>query len=146
MTTYTTITNALVAVGAKPFATTIQALRDNPIAIAEGDATAPSILPAIANKSAAGGVGTYAFARRTTGTADVSFGSTLAGSDLSPTSASAIVGPGLGGTNAATLSAGSALSGTWRCMGTYDHTVTSTVDGSSNSQTIGGATIWLRIS
>ena len=43
MTAYTTITNALVAVGAKPFATTIQALRDNPLAIAEGDPTAPKI-------------------------------------------------------------------------------------------------------
>jgi hypothetical protein len=41
MTTYTSISNGLVAVGAKPFATTIQALRDNPIAIAEGDSTAP---------------------------------------------------------------------------------------------------------
>lgn len=41
MTAYTTITPALVAVGAKPFATTIQALRDNPIAIAECDASAP---------------------------------------------------------------------------------------------------------
>lgn len=44
MTTYTAITNALVAVGAKPFATTIQALRDNPIAIAEGDSTVPANL------------------------------------------------------------------------------------------------------
>jgi hypothetical protein len=41
MTTYTSISNGLVAVGAKPFATTIQALRDNPIAIAEADSTAP---------------------------------------------------------------------------------------------------------
>lgn len=38
---WTTISNALVAVGAKPFATTIQALRDNPIAIAEGASGAP---------------------------------------------------------------------------------------------------------
>ena len=43
MTTYTNITNGLVAVGAKPFATTIQALRDNPLAIAEGDITAPKV-------------------------------------------------------------------------------------------------------
>jgi hypothetical protein len=43
MTAFTTITNALVAVGAKPFATTVQALRDNPVAIAEGDATAPRV-------------------------------------------------------------------------------------------------------
>ena len=40
---WTNISNALVAVGAKPFATTVQALRDNPVAIAEGDATAPRI-------------------------------------------------------------------------------------------------------
>ena len=40
MTAYTSISNALVAVGAKPFATTVQALRDNPIAIAEADSTA----------------------------------------------------------------------------------------------------------
>lgn len=44
MTTYTTITNALVAVGAKPFATTIQALRDNPLAIAENDPSVPTAL------------------------------------------------------------------------------------------------------
>lgn len=43
MPAWTTITNALVAVGAKPFATTIQALRDNPEAIAEGAAGAPRI-------------------------------------------------------------------------------------------------------
>lgn len=41
MPAYTTITNGLVAVGAKPFATTIQALRDNPLAIAEKDPTVP---------------------------------------------------------------------------------------------------------
>ncbi|UXO94003.1 hypothetical protein Pan4_16 [Pseudanabaena phage Pan4] len=41
MPTYTALSNALVAVGAKPFATTVQALRDNPLAIAEGDSTAP---------------------------------------------------------------------------------------------------------
>jgi hypothetical protein len=42
MTAYTTIANALVAVGAKPFATTIQALRDNILAGLECDATAPT--------------------------------------------------------------------------------------------------------
>lgn len=40
---WTTISNALVAVGAKPFATTIQALRDNVIALAAQDAGAPKI-------------------------------------------------------------------------------------------------------
>ena len=40
---WTTISNALVAVGAKPFATTVQALRDNPVAIADGDINAPKV-------------------------------------------------------------------------------------------------------
>jgi hypothetical protein len=40
---WTNISNALVSVGALPFATTIQALRDNPIAIANGDAGAPEL-------------------------------------------------------------------------------------------------------
>lgn len=44
MTAHTTISNALVAVGAKPFATTIQALRDNPIATAEGALGAPKVV------------------------------------------------------------------------------------------------------
>jgi len=42
MTTYTSISNALVAVGAKPFATTIQALRDNIAAQGEADTTVPA--------------------------------------------------------------------------------------------------------
>jgi hypothetical protein len=41
MTAFTTITNALVEVGAKPFATTVQALRDNPVAMGEKDITVP---------------------------------------------------------------------------------------------------------
>jgi hypothetical protein len=40
MTAFTDIGAPLVAVGAKPFASTIQALRDNPISIGEGDPTA----------------------------------------------------------------------------------------------------------
>lgn len=48
MTAFTTISNALVAVGAKPFATTVQALRDNPLAILEADSTAP-VIPTIWN-------------------------------------------------------------------------------------------------
>jgi hypothetical protein len=48
MTVYTTISNALVAVGAKPFATTIQALRDNPLAIGEADSSvALNLLPTV---------------------------------------------------------------------------------------------------
>lgn len=48
---WTTISNALVAVGALPFATTIQALRDNPIAIAAGDVGAPRVVPAALDRA-----------------------------------------------------------------------------------------------
>ncbi|TXH19164.1 MAG: hypothetical protein E6R03_00955 [Hyphomicrobiaceae bacterium] len=41
MTTYSTISNAAVAVGAIPSSTTMTAMRDNPIAIAEGASGAP---------------------------------------------------------------------------------------------------------
>lgn len=41
MTAWTTISNALVAVGAKPFATTMQSLRDNISAALEGATSAP---------------------------------------------------------------------------------------------------------
>lgn len=44
MTAYTIISNALVEVGAYPFATTVQALRDNVLAIAEKDTSVPSNL------------------------------------------------------------------------------------------------------
>lgn len=54
MTAWTTISNALVAVGAKPFATTIQALRDNMIAITEGAAGAPRVQLAAINRLTVG--------------------------------------------------------------------------------------------
>jgi hypothetical protein len=43
MTTYTSISNAAVAVGAIPSSTTVTALRDNPAAIAEAAAGAPVV-------------------------------------------------------------------------------------------------------
>lgn len=60
MAAYTSISNALVAVGAKPFASTVQALRDNTVAIAEADATVPlNLLPTVLLGTASpSGVGT----------------------------------------------------------------------------------------
>jgi len=83
---------------------------------------------------AAGSVGTYAFLRRTSGSTDVGFGSTLAGSSLTPASAL------FGVTNFADLVTGGGVrAGTWRAMGYYDHFTGG--DGGSGS----GATLWLRI-
>lgn len=66
----------------------------------DGVLTGPGFLPS----DTGGGVGTYAFCYRLTN-ATLTFGSTVAGSDLKPTQA--------GNNN----SGGSALTGTWRCLG-----------------------------
>lgn len=108
---------------------TIKTLVDTAIA------AVPSVAAGVA-AIAAGAVGSYVFARYSVG--DVAFGSTVAGSSLTPTSALySIVGSG--DSNTATFNAGSALAGTWRCMGTFDLTASST------GHIIGGATLWLRI-
>lgn len=99
--------------------------------------TTTDVLAAIAGATA-GGLGTYAFAKRSTN-ADVTFGSTVAGSDLVPVSA-ATGGNGIWNTTGSGASlAGSALSGTWQCMGRYDHQWT------VSSPTWSGATLWLRV-
>lgn len=102
-------------------------------------APAPStsdVLSAYAGASA-GVVGTYAFCRRA---ADVAFGSTTAGSNLTPTSAM-YSNEGSSSNMTSAFNAGSALSGTWRCMGTSDSTVPASGGGNYL-----GATLWLRIS
>lgn len=71
----------------------------------------------------AGAVGTYAFARHDGATNPVTFGLTVQGSDLKPSNGSGNY-------------VGSALTGTWRCMG-Y-------AIASSTSQNL--TTLWLRIS
>lgn len=128
MPAWTTISNALVAVGAKPFATTIQALRDNVLAAMEGDATAtaagvtlkdPALDTGAATAAgiawvglrtaglATGAVGSYAllrFLNETLAGSAQAPGATVAGSNL-------LYSPGNGG------SAATAPSGTWRLMG-----------------------------
>jgi hypothetical protein len=145
MADYVTITDAQVDPEAPITSELMSALRDNPIAIAEGAVGAPRIEPIAfsANYYTAGAVGTYVWARRTTGTGDVSFGTTLAGSSLSPTSAAY-------GSNAFNIvpgafTIGSALSGTWRAMGTYDHELFIDL-GEGIVMRLLGSTLWLRIS
>ena len=141
MTAWTTISNALVAVGAKPFATTIQAFRDNVIAAFEGDATA--VAAGITLQFAAldggfktaGGIGSYVFASRASGSV---FGANVLGSSLTPTSAIQDLTV-TGATATHTYAEGAALSGTWKCMGTY----TAAAAPAAGSST--GVTLWLRI-
>jgi len=103
MTTYTPILNAEVDAESPITDLLLTRLRDNPLAIGEGAASAPRIDPiaAMAHQGAAGAVGTYAFAK--TATSFVNAGDTIAGSSLR-----------LSRTD---NSAGAALTGTWRNMG-----------------------------
>lgn len=101
------------------------------------------VLPAIAGASA-GDVGTYAFAATANTTAADSFGATRAGSGLFPIGLRGHLGYTLGDdTTPATISDfggnGSALSGTWRCMGLKPARIV-------NNAAAREATLWLRIS
>ena len=97
----------------------------------------------------AGAVGTFVFARSTAGS-DIAFGSTIAGSSLVPTSAAAGFDDiaGMDDKGAANyFDSGSALAGTWRCLGYYDH---QSIDLDTSDTTGGGvsyfygATLWQR--
>ena len=152
MADWTNLPNQAVGVGGLPSGTTVTALRDNPVAIAEGAAGAPRIKDGALDTTAtnagrnwvlarnalasAGAVGTYAWARD--GNNNVNFGSTRAGSNLNPTgavraSASGTATPGLA----------SSLSGTWRCMGRHNVDI---VVGTEPTRIVDFATLWLRIS
>jgi hypothetical protein len=114
---WTNISNALVSVGALPFATTIQALRDNPIAIANGDAGAPRIQAAALDTTnnerdwvlartagaAVGVVGSYAMCRGQ-GLGAITAGTAAPGGNLRYSGTDTV--------------AGATPAGTWRAMGT----------------------------
>lgn len=69
MTTYTVIANADIDQDSRVTQPLMQALRDNPAAIAEGAAGAPSILEGAVALGEAGGPGTYTMLYRTAGDA-----------------------------------------------------------------------------
>lgn len=96
--------------------------------------TTSNILSLIAGLTA-GAVGSYAFAQYASTTTDVAFGGTTAGSNLAPSGFRSPVTAG--STTISFTGVGSALSGTWRCLGNAD------IDGSSNGY---ASTLWLRIS
>ena len=161
MADWTNLPNQAVGVGGLPSGTTVTALRDNPVAIAQGAAGAPRVQTAAIQNGAvnasklatgnserdwvlartagasAGAVGTYAFLGGALGE-NSNFGQTRAGSQLNPV--------GIVGLNTflqnGFVSAGTSfraqsvsLSGTWRCMGIA-------FGGSGAS----GASLWIRIS
>ena len=162
MADWTNLPNQAVGVGGLPSGTTVTALRDNPVAIAQGAAGAPRIQTAAIQNSAvtaaklatsnserdwvlariagaqAGAVGTYAFLGRNVGfAANNEFGATLAGSNLFPAGirATSTFSNSVPGVASQHSGQNSARSGTWRCMGV--------VRGETG---IAGASLWLRIS
>ena len=89
----------------------------------------------------AGGLGSLVFAYSTGG--DVAFGGTVAGSALRPVGAARSVGGNSGRT--VVLASGSALTGTWTCLGYFDSAATYTGGGlNPPTITIQGATLWQR--
>jgi hypothetical protein len=128
MTTYTAITDAETGFEKPVTISLMRRLRDNPLAIQQGDATAPNILLGVVAKSALGGVGTHAFCIRAvvSSSAPITAGTSYSGSELRYSGADSQTG---GGTP----------SGTWRALGTAG---TKTVGGTSYSY----ATLFQRIS
>ena len=137
MADWTNLPNQAVGVGGLPSGTTVTALRDNPVAIAEGAPGAPRIVDGALATTAtnagrnwvlarnalaqAGAVGTWALLQTST-EVDLGAGSTRAGS-------------GLLYTNAHGGSPSGSPSGTWRLMGK--------VGGSFLPSRV---SVWLRIS
>ena len=116
---------------------TIPELVEAAIAAAQEDAPSPYV--GLAANLVAGGLGSLVFAYSTGG--DVAFGGTVAGSALRPVGAARSVS----GSGGASLAYGSALTGTWTCLGYFDSTETNNTGGESPSTaTILGATLWQR--
>ena len=114
---------------------------ENPKAIAEGAPDAPSPYGGLAANLVAGGLGSLVFALSTGG--NVAFGGTVAGSALRPVGAARSVSGSSGSTLA--LASGSALTGTWTCLGYFDNAATYSGTGPDPAtKTILGATLWQR--
>ena len=153
MTAWTTIPNTSLESGAPIRGVDGVALRDNPIAIAEGATGAPKIQAAAFDDLTIGAeklqngtterdwiislisssvysVGSYLFAAPEATNTDYSPGSTISGSFLNPASSS--LEDGQSGTTT-----GTGVSGTWRCMGYSENNAVAPLRR--------GATLWKRI-
>lgn len=128
MTTYTDVTDTETGFEKPVTISIIRRLRDNPLAIQEGDATAPNVMLGVAAKSALGGVGTHTFCIRVvaSGSAPITAGTSYSGSELRYSDANSQTG-------------GATPSGTWRALGTAG---TKTAGATSYSY----ATLFQRIS
>jgi len=150
MTSYIAITDAETDPEAPLTATLAKKWRDNPIAIAEGDATAPAISGALTAVVSGNKIGTFIFAR---GPSTTAYGATVAGSSLtyagalsSATSSSVPSGGSGSGLTGNTFNAGASgvPSGTFRCLGHIQASASATGFGSQSASAT-AATLWQRI-
>lgn len=114
MTTYTAITDTETGFEKPVTISLMRRLRDNPLAIQEGDATAPNLLLGVAAKTALGGVGTLAWLNLFP-TGGITAGTTYAGSDLRYSGVSSASGAPPYSLEGATT--GATPAGTWRALG-----------------------------
>lgn len=151
MADWTTIADSQVDPNAPVTSELMSALRDNPVAIAEGASGAPKINPiaAFAHGGNVGGVGTYVAAWNTT-TTNIDGNGTIAGSNLRYRS----TGSGAGNTftnisldNNSTFptSGTSTLSGTWRAMQACSGRTEASI-GPGETRYSWFPSLWLRIS
>jgi hypothetical protein len=150
MADWTNLPNTAVGVGGLPSGTTVTALRDNPVAIAEGAAGSPLISAAMRRVQNTLEVGAYIFAR---GPSTTAFGDVVAGSSLTYAGAisnasASIVNPGstpiMVGWSINAGGSGSP-SGSWVCLGRIQ-TSASAFGFDTGTASATGATLWQRVS
>ena len=150
MADWTNLPNTAVGVGGLPSGTTVTALRDNPVAIAEGAAGSPLISAAMRRVQNTLEVGAYIFAR---GPSTTAFGDVVAGSSLTyagALSSATAIDSNPGSTailSTITFNAGASgsPSGSWVCLGRIQVTASATGVGSTSASAT-GATLWQRVS
>jgi hypothetical protein len=154
MADWTNLPNTAVGVGGLPSGTTVTALRDNPVAIAEGAAGAPLISGAMRKIQDNQEIGAFIFAR---GPSTTAYGDVVAGSSLTYagaiSSASASATGSSGGPSLRVISfnagASGSPSGSWVCLGRISTTASATPTFTGNdtaSASATGATLWQRVS
>ena len=139
MTTYSAVASTEIDADSPITDALLSKLANNPTAITEGASGAPRIQFAAMDAwfSTPGAVGSFVFGRSAAGAA--SFGGTVAGSNLRPTSAVSSNASTSGAMNSA-FDQGSTLAGTWQCLGAFT--------GARNAGGGGSyldATLWQRI-
>ena len=148
MADWTNLPNQAVGVGGLPSGTTVTALRDNPVAIAQGAAGAPLISGALTKIIAQQEIGAFIFAR---GPSTTAYGSVVAGSSLTYSGALASVSAGTIQSGAAlesfsmwAVSSGSPT-GSWVCLGRIQAISTARGLASPVPSAATAATLWQRV-